>query len=246
MPRYTRKNRRKGSKNSYRKSKRNIKNLVGGAFTNDETNILTENHFTQEQIDELNEAGVSFENFQTGNNFYVDNPRDSIVIIAKHFQNQAPLNISGISNESDDSNVSNVSDGPLNLSDEDIQQNNSNDSLHLSDLQGDDPIPQNPGDDDEPIPQNPNNQNIFDDESDEDKTDDELSEYDIHGGKRTRKTKKARKGRKGKKGRKSRKMKGGVMKGGAMFGTGVGANCSDPNYSIYNTRELELFPYTPK
>ena len=36
------------------------------------------------------------------------------------------------------------------------------------------------------------------------------------------------------------------MKGGAMFGTGVGANCSDPNYSIYNTRELELFPYTPK
>jgi len=28
-------------------------------------------------------------------------------------------------------------------------------------------------------------------------------------------------------------------------GGGYGANCSDPNYSIYNTRLLSLFPYTP-
>jgi len=32
-------------------------------------------------------------------------------------------------------------------------------------------------------------------------------------------------------------------KGGALYGTGVGANCYDPNFSIYNTRELQLFPY---
>lgn len=36
--------------------------------------------------------------------------------------------------------------------------------------------------------------------------------------------------------RKTRKQKG---------GTGLGANCNDPNYSIYNTRELQLFPYKP-
>jgi hypothetical protein len=28
-------------------------------------------------------------------------------------------------------------------------------------------------------------------------------------------------------------------------GRNVGANCNDPNYSIYNTRTLTLFPYKP-
>ena len=51
---------------------------------------------------------------------------------------------------------------------------------------------------------------------------------------------KTRKGRKGRKGRKSRKQRGGMC-----FGNGVGANNYDPNFSIYNTRELTLFPYRP-
>jgi hypothetical protein len=62
------------------------------------------------------------------------------------------------------------------------------------------------------------------------------------GGKR-RKGKKGRKTRKGKKGRitaKKRKQRGGIC-----FGNGVGANNYDPNFSIYNTRELTLFPYKP-
>ena len=33
------------------------------------------------------------------------------------------------------------------------------------------------------------------------------------------------------------------LKGGTLFGKGVGANNFDPNFSIYNTRELGLFPY---
>ena len=33
--------------------------------------------------------------------------------------------------------------------------------------------------------------------------------------------------------------------GGTCYGTGVGANNFDPNFSIYNTRELQLFPYKP-
>lgn len=37
-----------------------------------------------------------------------------------------------------------------------------------------------------------------------------------------------------KKGKKTRKRR---------RGGGYGANCSDPNYSIYNTRLLSLFPY---
>ena len=32
-------------------------------------------------------------------------------------------------------------------------------------------------------------------------------------------------------------------RGGSCYGNGVGANSYDPNFSIYNTRELTLFPY---
>ena len=33
--------------------------------------------------------------------------------------------------------------------------------------------------------------------------------------------------------------------GGVRYGTGVGANCHDPNQSIFNTNLLKLFPYKP-
>jgi hypothetical protein len=42
--------------------------------------------------------------------------------------------------------------------------------------------------------------------------------------------------------RKNRK----TVKGGKIYGNGYGANCSDPNYSIYNTNLKTLFPYKPK
>jgi hypothetical protein len=35
------------------------------------------------------------------------------------------------------------------------------------------------------------------------------------------------------------------QRGGTCFGNGVGANTGDPNFSIYNTRALQLFPYKP-
>jgi hypothetical protein len=57
------------------------------------------------------------------------------------------------------------------------------------------------------------------------------SEY---GGKRSRR----KTSRKGRKTRKSRKQRGGMC-----YGNGVGANSYDPNYSIYNTNMLKLFPY---
>jgi hypothetical protein len=52
-------------------------------------------------------------------------------------------------------------------------------------------------------------------------------------------------GGKRRKSRKSRKMRGHKQRGGMRYGTGVGANCFDPNYSIYNTPALSLFPYKP-
>jgi hypothetical protein len=36
------------------------------------------------------------------------------------------------------------------------------------------------------------------------------------------------------------------MKGGeTRYGTGVGSNCYDPNFSIFNTNLLKLAPYKP-
>ena len=48
-----------------------------------------------------------------------------------------------------------------------------------------------------------------------------------------------RRHRKGKKSRKNKKIRGGNKIGG----NNIGANCSDPNFSIYNTNLLKLFPY---
>lgn len=47
--------------------------------------------------------------------------------------------------------------------------------------------------------------------------------------------------------RKTRKHRRGKrsQRGGTCYGHGVGANSYDPNFSIYNTRELQLFPYKP-
>ena len=45
------------------------------------------------------------------------------------------------------------------------------------------------------------------------------------------------------KNKKSRRSKN--FRGGMCFGNGVGANSNDPNFSIYNTRLTELFPYKP-
>jgi hypothetical protein len=50
------------------------------------------------------------------------------------------------------------------------------------------------------------------------------------------------KSRRGKKSRRhTRKQRGGMC-----FGNGVGANSSNPNFSIYNTNLLKLFPYRPE
>ena len=78
-----------------------------------------------------------------------------------------------------------------------------------------------------------------------------------HGGKKQRKTRKYklnkrinRKTVKGKKHRTTKRrrnarIKTKKQKGGTCYGNGIGANSYDPNLSIYNTRELNLFPYKP-
>lgn len=83
-----------------------------------------------------------------------------------------------------------------------------------------------------------------------DDSDGSLHLSDLEGGKtrkgRTKKSRKTRKSRKGKSRKmRGRKQRGHKQRGGARYGTGVGANNFDPNNSIYNTQELNLFPYKP-
>jgi hypothetical protein len=69
-----------------------------------------------------------------------------------------------------------------------------------------------------------------------------------YGGRRMRKMRKSKLRRSGRRMSRMSRMSRmrSVKRGGACYGNGVGANAFDPNYSIYNTRELQLFPYIPK
>ena len=65
-----------------------------------------------------------------------------------------------------------------------------------------------------------------------------------YGGRRMRKSLR-RRSRNHKIRKSGRKMRSRKQRGGMCYGNGVGANAFDPNNSIYNTRELTLFPYKP-
>jgi len=77
-----------------------------------------------------------------------------------------------------------------------------------------------------------------------------LNETGEFGGKKRRrktirKNKKHLKSRKSRKSRKHKRKYSYKQKGGICYGNGIGANNYDPNFSIYNTQELNLFPYKP-
>ena len=167
--------------------------MVGGDFTQEETQQLLDMGFTQDDVQVLAGTGVGLNIIQmslneinpaTGNQF---TPQEIVQSV-----NEANDEINNL----DMSVISNASDDDHNLND------SYNDSMNT--------------------------------------TMEDISE----GGRKRKSSRsygKTRKGRKGRKqGRKSRRQRGGMC-----FGNGVGANNYDPNFSIYNTRELTLFPYRP-
>jgi hypothetical protein len=269
MPKYSR--RRKGSKKSYNKSKKRLDwairiKSIGNWFTPEQKDQLLNAGFNKKEINSL--ANVSFENIQKATNFYIDNhmenPKRIIIYISKLLQNKiipdnsflslpvtpvSPVSpVSPINKydnaEFDQQPPENEGNIVLNQFEQQIPENNQNDDLLLEDLFVDPNLNQNV---DEMDNEENNVLNIvnndYDEESDSGDTDSEMSEYDMDGGKKIRKIKKIKTKRGGRKIKRKTQKK---MKGGTRFGTGVGSNCSDPNFSIYNTKELTLFPYTPK
>jgi len=224
-------NRTRSKKRSKNKKSKKMYMQRGGVFTQEqEHTLLDQGGFDQQEVDLLNQNNVSFQNIQTATNYVLDNNEHTIaVFIASCLQNQGNqnnqnempqgLNIDDLQGEGEEGNP--------NLNDAFIQDNN-NDELNNSGVT--DPERESFDDDDD------------DEEEDDGDGNGDLGWNDQHNqpGGRRRKT---RKGRKGKKGSKSRKTK--KQRGGMRYGTGVGSNCFEPNYSIYNTPTLSLFPYKP-
>lgn len=237
MIKQTRKKLRRPKRRSLRKraskARRAYGKMVGGDFTPEENQELSNLGFSQDNIQVLSNTGVGLNIIQmslnqvnpaTGAPF---TPQELIQSVNEANDEMNQLDISDISNASDDehnldgeNNLDNSYNDSMNTTQENISNdgnnnfvNNSvdNGSLHLSDLE------------------NSNNDSI------------NTTKEDSFGGRKRKAYGKARKTRKGRKyGHKSRK-----QRGGTCYGNGVGANNYDPNFSIYNTRELTLFPYRP-
>jgi hypothetical protein len=224
----------------------------GGYFTNEEIIEMNRLGFTDEQIQNLTDINLtdirlvrqSLQqiNPNTGVNFTPQELIDSVMRVNQELDENIMADDSFNSlNESTISTISNGSDVHDLDNDFDIDFDDNN-SLHLSDL------------------------GVMN--SSRDTTRETMS----LGGKSRRSNKKRKtiRKRKGKtirrtkrtirKIHRTRKMRGGNVDelSSADFnpnlaydskqngGRNIGANCNDPNFSIYNTRELTLFPYNPK
>jgi hypothetical protein len=221
--------------------------MYGGNFSDMDKNELIDLGFNNQDIilletyiPNLNLIRISLQqiNPETGNPFTPEELMQSLDDNVNDDMNQDNLNLSGISNNSDDSHEldnldmsftdnedsMNTTSDNSNIFNENNPNNNysfpsDNNSLHLSDL-------------------NDNNESSYN----------TTREEDSFGGKKRKSLKKyqGKKKYKGIKKNKSIKKHKRTQKGGTCYGRGVGANNYDPNFSIYNTRELQLFPYRPE
>jgi hypothetical protein len=248
----------KKTKRHNKKHKRHTKKMYGGDFSDMDKNELLDLGFNNEEIlllesyiPNLNLIRISLQqiNHETGNPFTPEELMQSLHdtvndnnINADNIDNDNDndnLNLSGISNNSDDSHELNnfdtsfignedsmntTSDNSNILNESNLDNNYSfpsdDDSLQLSDL-------------------NDNNNSSYNTTREEEES---------FGGKKRKSLKKnvGKKKYKGIKRNKSIKKHKRIQKGGTCYGRGVGANNYDPNFSIYNTRELQLFPYRPE
>lgn len=210
------------------------KKIMKGGFSSIETQDLQAAGFQQDQIDDLNASNVTIDTINQAINYYNDtsNSHEIIVSIAKNLQNNLPaLHNIGSENES--------------VSQNDNSQNDAS-SLHMSDLG--DAIPQDANDNHD---LDVSNDSIVSNLSDESGKTDEpsMNESEIsmnanenpHAGGRRRNRGTKKRLSKLRRNKSYRKVKGGAT----MYGTGYGANCNNPNFSIYNTSLTKLFPYRP-
>jgi hypothetical protein len=193
------------------------RNMKGGAFTQGEIQELRERGFTANQIESLQDLGVSINDIMQKVNIILN--QDSHVD-PDYMTEQVMVELL---NENIFGNATNQIDAIPHAADDihDIDMDESFDSQGTMNL---------------------NELNISNRSRDSGYTTSEDISFDEFGGKRRRRT--SRKNHRNKRRRTRRNSSRNVtLKGGMCFGRGVGANSYDPNYSIYNTNMLNLFPY---
>ena len=208
---------KKTIRKSYRKKpnkvRRTYRKMVGGTFTPEENQQLLSLGFTQNDIQVLSNRGIGINVIQISLNQI--NPDTGVNFTPQEIIHDIQ------NNELHDLDISTITDSP----------GYSQGSFS--------PGPSSPGPS-SPSISSPGSLHLSDLESTyTDKTPMDMS----IGGRKHKSYGKTKKGKKSLKyNRKSRKQKG-KQKGGRCFGNGVGANSYEPNYSIYNTNMLKLFPY---
>jgi len=242
-------------KNKRVKSKKNMR----GGFAPDVMQHLLDNGFQQDQIDELSALNVSIDTINQAIEYFNNNFNAHRIIfdIAKNLHNNLPaLNNIGLQGNT---NQEQPAPAPPAENNDNSQNSEQGPLLNLSDLQ----VPEGHGDEDaipqDAIPQDVNDNHNLDmnqsidlsgktslaDESMNNSINNSINtsmnttNASMNAGRRMRRHTKKRNLKSEHK--KSHRR----LRGGAMYGTGYGANCNDPNYSIYNTNLTKLFPYRP-
>jgi len=198
-----------------RNGKRARRVMKGGDFTQEQKTILQNTGFYPGQIDRFELMGITFEQVN----------QKLQEIMGENFHGNSDDLVEAVEQALDEEHMN------QGVQNQDIHNNDN------MDINNDGPM----------------QLNELDVDSDYAATDSEdNSDDEMDGGKKRRRTLKKRKGRKTmkkRKGRKTMKKRKGrktrKQRGGTCYGNGVGANNYDPSFSIYNTRELTLFPYKP-
>jgi hypothetical protein len=245
---------------AYKRKIARTRSMKGGAYSQTELQQLQTNGFSEEQIQTLQEMNIPYnlvmerinQAWNQGDDGFHGNSDDFAEQIMSQLSNNNSDLFDDIPHADDDIHELsfNGDNGSLHLSDLNSSQDSmfgnttvgdesydsqlSNGSLHLSDL-------------------NSSQDSMFGNTTvgDDSLSNSSMSSFSMgseYGGKRRRKSRKGKKSGKKSSKRKSRKKssrKSRKQKGGTCYGTGVGANSLDPNYSIYNTQQLNLFPYRP-
>lgn len=211
-----------------RRVHRKKKIMKGGAYNPEELETLRNNNFTDNQIETLENMDIPINEVMRKINDRMnqgENPDDITDIVMEEIMDENIF-------QNQNNNVMNMNIAPIQNNEEDIHylydddlNSSRNSSIHLSDL-------------------NDSRMSGYTTNPDESFSSDEsfMSDQSFGGKKRQKRlSKKIKKNKKGKKSRKNRKSK--KQRGWTRYGSGVDANNYDPNFSIHNTRELELFPY---
>ena len=184
------------AKKYIRHRRRKRTNMKGGAFSQEESQTLSGRGFNAEQLETLQNLGVSFNDVMQKINIIMNQDQDGFQVNPDNMVEQVMIELMNehiFENQPENVDSSFESQGTMTLD----ELNTSNVSSGYT------------------------------------------TSEDSSGGKK-RKIVSRKMRLKRKRGSKTRRYK---QRGGTCYGTGVGSNNYDPNYSIYNTNMLKLFPY---